>query len=198
MPDQVKVEASQARAMLVAVARRGQHLEMPMKAVSVMLAQSVRENFAAGGRYSSADSIMGGPNKWAPVLHRESTVVKGRTTVTARQRARLAGTSVLMRSGMRGGLMASITASSSQSTAWASTNKVYAAIHNFGGKTKPHIIAPRNAKALAFLTGMQQVITRSVHHPGSNIPARPYMVIQPEDVLDAQEILADFLLGEKG
>jgi phage gpG-like protein len=51
----------------------------------------------------------------------------------------------------------------------------YAAIHEFGGKTKPHEILPDKADALAFMMGGQQVFAKSVKHPGSVIPERSYM-----------------------
>lgn len=55
------------------------------------------------------------------------------------------------------------------------SNVVYARIHEFGGTTRPHVIAPKRANVLAFQKGGQQVFARRVHHPGSKIPARPYI-----------------------
>lgn len=77
------------------------------------------------------------------------------------------------------------------------TNVEYAAIHEYGGQTRPHTIAARHAGALAFpktsLGGsllirnrkgqVKQsdynrgliVIRQEVHHPGSTVPARPYL-----------------------
>lgn len=51
----------------------------------------------------------------------------------------------------------------------------YAAIHEFGGTTKPHAIEPRNKKALSFQGNNGHVFARFVNHPGSKIPARPYL-----------------------
>lgn len=62
----------------------------------------------------------------------------------------------------------------------------YARIHELGGTTRPHEIRPKNKKALHFWVGgggaggfhgygMSEVVTRVVHHPGSKIPARPYL-----------------------
>lgn len=62
------------------------------------------------------------------------------------------------------------------------SNKPYAAIHQFGGITRAHVILPKNKKALAF--GGR--VVKRVNHPGSKIPARPYMPfmangeVQPE------------------
>ena len=80
------------------------------------------------------------------------------------------------------------------------TNLVYAKIHELGGQTKPHIIEPRNAKILVWAgigtfgkgetkaTGRltkkgykaqgaagNLTFARVVHHPGSKIPARPFL-----------------------
>jgi HK97 gp10 family phage protein len=56
------------------------------------------------------------------------------------------------------------------------TNVVYAAIHEYGGRTKPHLIRPRKAKALSWQGEGGEIFTRrSVNHPGSVIPARPYL-----------------------
>ena len=180
----------QTRQWLQAIERQGRTLSEPMQAIGLILERSVRRNFEAGGRYGSPGSIIGGPNKWAPILRRESIVGAGRSSI---QRGKLEGGGILMRSGMSGGLMGSVTSSSSSTAAWASTNKAYGAIQNFGGTTRAHEIKARNAKALRFLSGMQTVFARSVHHPGSKIPARPYMVIQPDDLKTAKKIMLDYL-----
>jgi phage gpG-like protein len=53
---------------------------------------------------------------------------------------------------------------------------LYAAIQEFGGTTRPHVILPRKAKALAFAgAGGGTVFAMRVFHPGSVIPARPYI-----------------------
>lgn len=51
----------------------------------------------------------------------------------------------------------------------------YAAIHETGGKTKPHIIRARTRKALRWKVGNVTRFARSVKHPGSKMPARPHM-----------------------
>lgn len=49
--------------------------------------------------------------------------------------------------------------------------KVYAAIHHFGGQTRPHVIHARPGSALKTPFGL----FKSVNHPGSKIGARPVM-----------------------
>jgi len=47
----------------------------------------------------------------------------------------------------------------------------YGAIHEYGGTTKPHVIVPKRASVLSFGGRFY----KKVNHPGSNIPARPYL-----------------------
>ncbi len=55
------------------------------------------------------------------------------------------------------------------------TNLVYAAIHEYGGQTRAHVIEAKNAKALAFQVGGQTIIRRRVQHPGSKMPERSFL-----------------------
>jgi phage virion morphogenesis protein len=57
------------------------------------------------------------------------------------------------------------------------SNMVYARIHQEGGKTAAHDIRPVQGRALRF----NGRFASRVHHPGSTIPARPYMGI-PKDI----------------
>jgi phage gpG-like protein len=79
-----------------------------------------------------------------------------------------------------GALAASIISSiendgSDTSVSISSTGVPYAAIQEFGGKTAAHDIVAVKAKALAFSMGGDQIFAKSVHHPGSTIPARSYL-----------------------
>lgn len=52
----------------------------------------------------------------------------------------------------------------------------YAGIHEFGGKTMPHVIEPKKASVLAFAGGDGGTIfARKVNHPGSKMPERSFM-----------------------
>jgi len=53
----------------------------------------------------------------------------------------------------------------------------YAAIHEYGGKTSPHPIEAKNVPRLVFFWKKKGIWMRirKVNHPGSNIPARPYL-----------------------
>lgn len=81
---------------------------------------------------------------------------------------------ILQRTGQ---LAASITGEYDATSAVVGTNLAYAAAHQLGAKTKAHRIEPRNKKALAF--GGR--VLKSVMHPGSNIPARPFLLLDDPD-----------------
>lgn len=53
------------------------------------------------------------------------------------------------------------------------SDRAYAAIHQLGGRTAASVIRPKNKKAL-YWPGARHPV-KSVNHPGSNIPARPYL-----------------------
>lgn len=86
-----------------------------------------------------------------------------------------------------GRLRNSIVREFDESSATVGTNLLYALIHQLGGKTKPHVIRARNAKALSF--GGR--VVKSVNHPGSDIPARPYLMLTEEDSVEIE------LVGQK-
>ncbi|WP_395698420.1 phage virion morphogenesis protein [Methylocella sp.] len=66
----------------------------------------------------------------------------------------------------------------------SSAGVAYAAIHEFGGKTGAHEIAAVGGKALAFVAGGTQRFAKSVRHPGSAIPARPYLSTSVREVAE--------------
>lgn len=89
----------------------------------------------------------------------------------------------------KGTLRGSISAASDNNSAVVGSNLKYAAIHQFGGKTRAHIIKPRNKKALAF--GGR--VVKQVNHPGSVIPARPYLALTAEDEREIEHAAQDYL-----
>lgn len=114
-----------------------------MGAIAGTLFDQTEANFAAEGR-----------PKWLGIQPR-----KGRS-----------GGKVLQDTGR---LAASITPEHGPDHAQVGTNVVYARIHQLGGRTRPHVIVARRAKALAF----GGIFRKSVNHPGSVIPARPFLPV---------------------
>lgn len=167
---EIKIQDSGALGALTRLAQAGQNMSPVMRAISTELLTQTEANFAAEGR-----------PKWLGIQPR-----KGRE-----------GGQILQDTGQ---LAASITASSDATSATVGSNKVYAAIHQLGGQTRPHVIRPRNKKALAF----NGRVVKSVNHPGSNIPARPFLPVdaqgnlQPEaqeGVLDVVNLYLKTLIG---
>lgn len=51
----------------------------------------------------------------------------------------------------------------------------YGKIHEFGGKTPPHVIEPKKGTVLAFMWQGKQRFFKKVNHPGSVMPERSFM-----------------------
>lgn len=88
-----------------------------------------------------------------------------------------------------GRLKNSIVAAHTNDSAKVGTNLVYAAIHQFGGKTKPHVIRAKTAKALSF----NGRFAKQVNHPGSNIPARPFLSVTDGDISELKETIEEYI-----
>lgn len=131
-----------------------------MRGVAGVMFRAVNDNFAEEGR-----------PKWQD-LH------SGTKAARAKQ-GHWPG-KILQRSG---GLASSIVQAWDHHSAVVGTNKVYGAIQQFGGRTKPHVIRAKNKRALSF----GGIVVRSVNHPGSNIPARPFLRLTPRDLRDLVE-----------
>ena len=74
------------------------------------------------------------------------------------------------------------------------SNLEYAAIHQFGGQTKPHEIKARFASVLHFFMGQTPIFAKAVQHPGSKIPARPFLMVQDEDYEKMADTVEQYLL----
>ncbi len=182
---------------------RGKNLKPPLRDVANVVLMGVNKNFEAEGR----------PNRWAPrspktLLSMQAQEV-GRATETRRfQRAgsrardniirqtiiRASGYKILQ---VKGDLRKSITAAVSDTEVRVGSSLPYARIHQLGGTIGSVVIRPRNKKALAFLVSAgHQVIVKSVTRPAIRIPARPYLVIQPDEKQQIVRILEDWVIGD--
>lgn len=92
-------------------------------------------------------------------------------------------------------LMNSIHSKTHQDRAEVGTNVIYAAIHQFGGQTAARTIKPVHKKALFWAGAMHPV--KSVNHPGSKIPARPFLLVQDEDWTEIRAAVMDYIAGRK-
>lgn len=86
-----------------------------------------------------------------------------------------------------GSLAASISPSYGDDFASVGTNKIYAAVHQFG--SRPYKIKPRNKKALAF----GEIVVKSVNHPG--VPARPFLGLNQQAKDDIVKTVAEYTIA---
>jgi len=78
---------------------------------------------------------------------------------------------------------------SGKNTVIIGSNKEYAAIHQLGGRTAAHIIRPRNKKALKTPYG----VFKKVNHPGSVIPARPFLGLSGANTRDITDMINEYI-----
>ncbi|TAN59650.1 phage virion morphogenesis protein [bacterium] len=141
-----------------------------MREVGEIVKTSVIKNFEEGGRYSEPGSWKGGSNRWKPLSL--ATLFAGKASKFAGKRGSFKkGVSGKFKKRKtlikEGHLMNSITSTPSQNGVEVGTNKAYAAIHNFGGT------AGRGKKV--------------------SIPARPFLVVQEEDMTQIKNVLKRYL-----
>jgi phage virion morphogenesis protein len=144
----LKIIKDEIRPMLVELKRRMGDLSPLMKNVGEMALTSIRKNFEVGGR----------PSKW-PGL--KLSTIKQRTA-----QGHWPG-KILIRHGVSGGLLGTVSYRAESDRVVLSANKVYAAIQHFSGQ------AGRGHKV--------------------TIPARPYMLVQPEDWAEIKRLAGEYL-----
>lgn len=153
---EIKIDTEKVSAALARLQKAAVDASPVMAAIAGVMHDAVMENFEQSGR-----------PKWLGL----------QPATLAQKRKQGYSDKPLIRRGGGQSLYSSITVQSDATSASVGTNIKYAAIHQFGGQTRPHVILPRNKKALAF--GGR--VVKKVNHPGSKIPARPFLSITPED-----------------
>jgi phage virion morphogenesis protein len=152
MSVKVSVKSGPVIARLKKIAKGGNSLTGPLNTIGEIILSSVEENFMREGRFESAGSWRGGNTRWADL--------SPRTKAARAKQGKWPGKKLQM---SQGGLAASISKTVKGNTVTVGTNKVYGAIHQFGGQ------AGRGRKV--------------------TIPARPFLAVQDEDVEDMMDVL---------
>lgn len=94
----------------------------------------------------------------------------------AQVKEKLSGPVLMNRTGrLRNSVVSKVTDDASAITGTVAAKTPYAAIQEYGGTTRAHLIQAKDAQSLAFMLGGKMVFAKSVQHPGSNIPARSYL-----------------------
>ena len=164
-----EIHTEELEKQLSEVTDRIRHNRALLKAAAAILRESIRENFAAGGR----------PGKWKPLKVRDGQPLRDTNR-----------------------LMNSITATVSGSTARVGTNVVYAPVHNFGARKGSFgefvvSVAAHDRTAKSGRTYTVRAHTRKVSLPRGDIPARPFMLVQEEDRVEIEAVLADYIVKGK-
>lgn len=120
-------------------------------------------------------------------------ILKDGPELARRVRAKLSGQVLHVRSGrLLNSIYARMVENPRELTGQVGSQGVpYARIHELGGRTRPHMIYPRNALALRFMIGERVIFAKSVNHPGSLIPKRSYLASSLEEMRD--QLMTDMI-----
>jgi len=159
---------------LEGISNRAKDCSVPMKIAAQILEASVIQNFEAGGR----------PSPWTPLA--ESTLL-----------AKAPKRKALIDSGR---LFDSITSRFDAESAGAGTNVVYAAVHQFGHKFDKTVDVPEHERRISRAFGKPiapKTVTVRAHKMKMNteVPARPFLLAQEEDIGDIKQAIIDYLRG---
>ncbi|MDD5539208.1 MAG: phage virion morphogenesis protein [Candidatus Marinimicrobia bacterium] len=166
METSVKMDgADEVRARLSGISGRIQNLSPIMKAIGERVVEQTKERFESGGP--------------AP----DGTEWKEPKTANKKRIRTLTVSSELkdsVRYQVQGNRLS------------AGTNKVYAAIHQFGGPESAMDILPVRKKALNTPFGL----FRKIHMPAGAIPARQFLGLSSGDSNEVLEMIDDYIAGE--
>jgi len=172
-----KIDDAELQEKVGEISNRIQNRKKAMEAIGVLARESVRTNFEVGGR----------PNKWPAPKRRDGQPLLD-----------------------TGKLKNSIGKQVDGDTVYVGTNVVYAAVHHFGAKkgsfgsfavkvdAHQRIVKEAFGKELKFpVAATVKGHTRNVKLPWGNIPARPFMLLQQEDLGDINELLSNWIMEGK-
>lgn len=166
----IKIDDADVAALFKRLHAKVSDMTPVMEVIGQIVRTSVVGNFEEGGRYSEPGNWRGGNKRWAPLSI--STLFAGRNSRFAGKRGRFKkGAEEQFKGRMTlvdtARLRNSINVDAGRNKVEIGTNVKYAAIHQFGGK------AGRGKKI--------------------NIPARPFLVVQDEDIREINSVLKRYL-----
>ena len=170
----VKIEDSGIRDLLSRIQRRMADLTPAMRIIGETVRTSVLRNFEVGGR-----------PRWKPL-----------SPITL---ARRKGGRILIRQGFAGGLAGSIHWKAYRDRAVVGTDKVYAAVHQFGAKKGSFgaftftVREHRRTRSGKKVRVRQH--ERTARLPWGDIPARPFLMVQREDWDEIRQALLEHIVG---
>lgn len=172
----ISIRDEAVKNLLARIQKRFRDLTPAMKLIGAIVRTSIVRNFEKEGR----------PGKWA-----------GHSDITEKRRGK--GAKILQDKGFHGGLVASIHLKAYKDRVVAGTNKIYAAVHQFGAKKGSFgtVTAKIREHVRKLKSGKRSTVgahTRKMKLPWGDIPARPFMMVQKEDWEEIRDALSDFLI----
>ncbi len=162
----LKIDRSDLENMFGVIVDNLRHKKSAMDKIGAVGRESIRLNFEGGGR----------PTTWQRLKVRQGQPLRDKNR-----------------------LMNSITSTAGTDSVRIGTNVEYAAVQNFGAKKHSFgsftFTVPAHDRLIARgrHKGRKTKVrehTRTMKLPWGTIPARPFMLLQDDDLLDMQEILA--------
>jgi phage gpG-like protein len=181
---------AQVASALEGIGRRAQDPRVILARFGVQAIRSIQQTFAAGGR----------PARWKPWALSTAANEAGRLYTTSGRVTASRGRTARARTGKvlydTGRLANSVTArTSGPRTLVVGTNVVYARIHHLGGTVQiPAITLPRGRAMRWFRPGGQPVFARGTAAHRVRIPARPWLVLQDEDLTLCRQMIAGYVV----
>ena len=185
----ITVDDAEVKNLLQDLANNKAKLQGVMRVCGLIMKREVERNFDAQGR----------PEKWAPLAP---------STIQKRKKEGHWPGKILVEHGQ---LVSSITMQATQTQAIVGTNKVYAAIHQFGGVISHamtqavihfrHYKRGKHKGKTLFSTPKKATMAMKVTKSGGKvtIPARPFMVLTAQGIAEiAEKAKAALYGGKKG
>lgn len=178
----IKIQDNDIQKMLAEIAGRMKDMRPVTAMIGEIVMESIQTNFEVGGR---------------PAWRQLSPV-----TIAQRERMKKWPGQILVRSGVRGGLMGSISYEPERDRVVIGTNKIYATTMHFGAKrgefgSKSVKIGQHERRGKGDKRHTVQAHTRMVSLPWGDIPARPFLVIQNKDWDKIKRSLGNYVVGGK-
>ena len=171
-----KIDDKALQRLLAEITGRMRNPEPAMKLIGGIVRSSVARNFEKEGR----------PTKWA--RHSKTT-----------EKRRGKGAKILRNRGFGGGLAGSVHYNAARNSVVISSNKEYAAVHQFGAKKGSFgtfvvkVDAHKRKMKNGTIVGVR-AHERNAKLPWGNIPARPFLMIQDQDWAEIKAALNDFVI----
>lgn len=167
----IDVDAKPVADILKRIKNRMGSMRPALENVGEIILESVRDNFELGGRPA-----------WKPL--------SDRTLLTKKN------DKILENKGWAGGLLGSIQPDVGDDYVMVGTDKEYAAVHQFGMTGSVNVKAHTRVIKKAFGKTLPSPVTVSVraHSVSMDVPARPFLMIQSNDMVRILDELTDFIM----